>query len=174
MRPGWESMASTGCQSGGRSRSRTHANQAVRASSHPPSSAVTERAGLVWHTHQMGVSPAAGPVPQCRSVPLRATMVHADSQVAPGKAIRMPGLCAICGDLTRVKQLLHAAAACWKQIMGDPQVNDGRSALCYCGAANMLLLVLADSVAATAAAAPLTRLDWARLESTRPTTDDPS
>lgn len=78
-----------------------------------------EGAGLVWRTDQMGVSPAAGPVPQCRSVPLRTTMVHADSQVAPGKTIRMPGLCAICGDLTRVKQLLHAAAAGWKQIMGE-------------------------------------------------------
>lgn len=59
-------------------------------------------------------------------VPQRATacyMVHADSQVAPGKAIRMPGLCTICADLTRVKQLLHAAAAGWKQIMGEPQVE---------------------------------------------------
>lgn len=103
-------------------------------------------------TDQMGVSPAAGPLSQCRSVPLRPTMVHANSQVAPGKMIRMPGLCAICGDLTRVKQLLHAAAAGWKQIMGEPQVDGGRSARCYCGAANVLLLVLV-------AAALLTRLD---------------
>lgn len=57
------------------------------------------------------------------------------------------------------------------RLWARPQVNDGRSARCYCGAANMLLLVLA--VAAAAAAALLTRLDWARLKSTRPTTDDP-
>lgn len=83
----------------------------------------------------MGISRAAGPLSQCRSVPLRYhSVVHADGQVAPGKTIRMPGLCTICGDLTRVKQLLHAAAAGWKQIMGEPHVDHGRRAHCYCGA----------------------------------------
>lgn len=110
---------------------------------HPIISCSAERAGLVWHADtRWAFPPAAGPLSQCRSVALRATTVHAYSQVAPGKAIRMPGLCTICGDLTQVKQLLHAAAAGWKQIMGEPQVDDGRSARCYCGAANMLSLVL--------------------------------
>lgn len=107
----------------------------IRQSGRHPILRGSERAGLA---DQMGVSRAAGPTSQCRSVPLRCYTVQTYSQVAPGKAIRMPGLCTICGDLTRVKQLLHAAAAGWKQIMGEPQIDDGRSARCYCGAANML------------------------------------
>lgn len=111
---------------------------------------------------QMGVSRAVGPLSQCRSVPLRTT----HSQVAPGKAIRMPGLCTICGDLTRVKQLLHAAAARWKQIVFKPQVDDGCRCPLLLRGGQHALLVLA------AAAAQLPCCPAALLTRSRPAEDE--